>query len=179
MHCTFCGLNGATMAFRSKTPSRVLEELEHLQARHGARMVSVVDDILDMSFFRSVLPRIAEAGLGLEMFWEVKANLTVEQVRLLRDAGVTMIVVLVALGERLPSWKAIADTPWWAWSGSRWCRSSWFPDQAGCCPSPYRPRPSRRWCRNSRWRGHPRLRYRRHTETTPERRRGGAGGGTS
>ena len=29
----------------------------------------------------------------------------------------TMIVVLVALGERLPSWKAIADTPWWAWSG--------------------------------------------------------------
>ena len=29
----------------------------------------------------------------------------------------TMIVVLIALGERLPSWKAIADTPWWAWSG--------------------------------------------------------------
>ena len=30
---------------------------------------------------------------------------------------VTMIVVLFALGERLPSWKAVADTPWWAWSG--------------------------------------------------------------
>ena len=29
----------------------------------------------------------------------------------------TMIVVLIALGEKLPSWKAIADTPWWAWSG--------------------------------------------------------------
>jgi bacterial/archaeal transporter family-2 protein len=29
----------------------------------------------------------------------------------------TMIVVLFALGERLPSWKAVADTPWWAWSG--------------------------------------------------------------
>ena len=29
----------------------------------------------------------------------------------------TMIVVLIALGERLPSWKVMADTPWWAWSG--------------------------------------------------------------
>ena len=26
----------------------------------------------------------------------------------------TMIVVLFALGERLPTWKAVADTPWWA-----------------------------------------------------------------
>ena len=30
---------------------------------------------------------------------------------------VTMIVVLLALGERLPSWKAVAATPWWTWSG--------------------------------------------------------------
>jgi transporter family-2 protein len=29
----------------------------------------------------------------------------------------TMIVVLLALGERLPSWQAVANTPWWTWSG--------------------------------------------------------------
>jgi len=29
----------------------------------------------------------------------------------------TMIVVLFALGERLPSWRAMANAPWWAWSG--------------------------------------------------------------
>ena len=29
----------------------------------------------------------------------------------------TMIVVLLVLGEHLPSWKAVANTPWWAWSG--------------------------------------------------------------
>ena len=29
----------------------------------------------------------------------------------------TMIVVVFALGERLPSWKTIAEMPWWAWSG--------------------------------------------------------------
>jgi transporter family-2 protein len=29
----------------------------------------------------------------------------------------TMIVVLCALGEHLPSWRAMANTPWWAWGG--------------------------------------------------------------
>ena len=29
----------------------------------------------------------------------------------------TMIAVLLVLGEHLPSWKAVANTPWWAWSG--------------------------------------------------------------
>jgi bacterial/archaeal transporter family-2 protein len=29
----------------------------------------------------------------------------------------TMIAVLFALGEQLPSWRAVANTPWWAWSG--------------------------------------------------------------
>ena len=29
----------------------------------------------------------------------------------------TMIVAVLALGERAPSWKVVADVPWWAWSG--------------------------------------------------------------
>ena len=29
----------------------------------------------------------------------------------------TMIVVVIALGEHLPPWKAMASAPWWAWSG--------------------------------------------------------------
>ena len=29
----------------------------------------------------------------------------------------TMMVVLVVLREQLPSWKLVAATPWWAWSG--------------------------------------------------------------
>ena len=29
----------------------------------------------------------------------------------------TMIIVLFVLGERLPSWKVLGDTPGWAWSG--------------------------------------------------------------
>src|SRR3954464_13214697 len=29
----------------------------------------------------------------------------------------TMMVVLLVLGEHIPSWKAVAQTPWWAWTG--------------------------------------------------------------
>jgi len=29
----------------------------------------------------------------------------------------TMIVVVISLGEPVPSWIAIANTPWWAWTG--------------------------------------------------------------
>jgi ribosomal peptide maturation radical SAM protein 1 len=87
-HCTFCGLNGGTMAFRSKGAGRVLSELHHLVERHGITQISFVDNILDMRYFRSVLPRIAEELPDLHLFYEVKANLSHRQVRALRAAGV-------------------------------------------------------------------------------------------
>lgn len=90
-HCTFCGLNGSTMAFRSKSPDRVLAEIALLRERHGVATFSVVDDILDMRYFRSVLPMLREARLGVDFFWEVKANLTAQHVRQLRAAGVVFI----------------------------------------------------------------------------------------
>jgi ribosomal peptide maturation radical SAM protein 1 len=90
-HCTFCGLNGATMAFRSKSPERVLDEFRGLRDKYGVRSFSVVDDILDMRYFGSVLPKLAEAHMGLDLFWEIKANLGRDQVRQLRDAGVRTV----------------------------------------------------------------------------------------
>jgi bacterial/archaeal transporter family-2 protein len=29
----------------------------------------------------------------------------------------TMVVVLLAMREQMPSWKLVTETPWWAWSG--------------------------------------------------------------
>ncbi|MFI6499022.1 RiPP maturation radical SAM C-methyltransferase [Nonomuraea typhae] len=86
-HCTFCGLNGQTMAFRSKTAERVLAELDELR-RHGVRDVAAVDNILDMRYFATLLPALASAGAPYRLFFEVKANLTAGQVRALAGAGV-------------------------------------------------------------------------------------------
>ncbi len=90
-HCTFCGLNGSTMAFRSKSPARVVDELRYLHERYPTTSASIVDDILDMRYFRSVLPEIAAADLDIDLFWEIKANLTHNQVRQLREARVMIV----------------------------------------------------------------------------------------
>lgn len=90
-HCTFCGLNGGTMAFRSKSPRRALDELEYLADRWQTDMVEAVDNILDMKYFNDMLPALGRARRSLQLFYEVKANLSRQHVRLLREAGVYRI----------------------------------------------------------------------------------------
>ena len=90
-HCTFCGLNGTTMAFRSKSPARALAELKALVARHPASDLQVVDNIHDTRYFETLLPELAKEPPSSPVFWETKSSLRKEQVRLLADAGVTRI----------------------------------------------------------------------------------------
>ena len=90
-HCTFCGLNGGTMAFRSKSAERVLDELALLVSRWQTDLVEAVDNILDMRYFNDLLPALARAAWRPRLFFEVKANLTRAQVLTLRDAGVRRI----------------------------------------------------------------------------------------
>ncbi|MFD0008187.1 RiPP maturation radical SAM C-methyltransferase [Streptomyces sp. NPDC127178] len=90
-HCTFCGLNGAVMAFRSKSAERVAAEVHLLRDRHGAERFLVVDNILDMHYFTTLLPQLAAERLGVRFAWETKANLTHDQVCTLAEAGVDHI----------------------------------------------------------------------------------------
>ena len=90
-HCTFCGLNGVSMQYRSKSWQRALDEIIALTTRHRTRKVEMVDNILDMQYFRDLLPELKRRELNLDIFYETKANLRREQVALLREAGVRTI----------------------------------------------------------------------------------------
>jgi ribosomal peptide maturation radical SAM protein 1 len=90
-HCTFCGLNGETMAFRQKSPDRMIVGVKRLLLRYPTRLLWMIDNILPHSYFRTVLPRLAEESLPAEIFYETKSNLNLEQVQLLRRAGVYRI----------------------------------------------------------------------------------------
>lgn len=90
-HCKFCGLNGTAMSFRSKPAEQVLAEIHELERRHGISGFEAVDNILDMSYLRTVLPRLAEEAKPRRLFYEVKANLKREQIRQMRAAGITWI----------------------------------------------------------------------------------------
>jgi ribosomal peptide maturation radical SAM protein 1 len=90
-HCTFCGLNGSTMTYRSKSADRVLEELEHFADRYPGHHVQVVDNIIEMGYFKDLLPRLAERRLRLDLFYETKANLKKDHVRTLAQANIRTI----------------------------------------------------------------------------------------
>lgn len=86
-HCTFCGLNGSSMAFRSKSPERAFEEFLYLHRRHGC-FLQVVDNILDLQYIKTLFPQLAKQKLGIRLFYETKVNVTKEQLRVLKESGV-------------------------------------------------------------------------------------------
>ncbi|MCG8455478.1 MAG: RiPP maturation radical SAM C-methyltransferase [Holophagales bacterium] len=96
-HCTFCGLNGMGMVYRSKSPEAVLAEIRDLCDRHRVREVEFADNILGMESLKTLIPALAAAGNGggggngSHLFFEIKANLSREHLRALSAAGVRWI----------------------------------------------------------------------------------------
>ena len=87
-HCTFCGLNGQGMTYRSKSPERVIDEFSELSQKYGLHKFFVVDNILNLSHLQTVLPQLATLSPPYSIFYETKANLKYEQVQQLAAAGV-------------------------------------------------------------------------------------------
>ena len=90
-HCTFCGLNATAMSFRSKAPERVLNELADQAKRYRSFRFEAIDNIMDMTYLTKLFPVLVENEAGYEFFYEVKASLRREQLKLMAQAGVTHI----------------------------------------------------------------------------------------
>lgn len=93
-HCTFCGLNGSSMTFRSKEPAEVASQLLTLSARYRRTRFEAVDNILDMTYFTTVIPwlkTVRDSGWDISLFYETKANLGRHDLSLLSDAGIHRI----------------------------------------------------------------------------------------
>lgn len=92
-HCTFCGLNGENMTQRTKSSERAMSEFKYLLKTHAGHPVSVVDNILDYNYFKDFIPALIKLRKKKEydLFYEVKANLTKEQLLMLKKSGITII----------------------------------------------------------------------------------------
>ncbi|HZM77196.1 MAG TPA: RiPP maturation radical SAM C-methyltransferase [Candidatus Limnocylindrales bacterium] len=90
-HCTFCGLNGGGMAFRSKPPDRAFDEITQAVKDFGLLDVMLSDNILDPTYVDTLLPRLAALDWDLRIFYEVKSNLKPTDMAALSKAGVTMV----------------------------------------------------------------------------------------
>jgi len=90
-HCTFCGLNGNTMAYRAMSSQRALDQFDILFQYAGAvSHFEAVDNILPKSYLKDVLPFVATPP-GAQLFYEVKADLSEQDVVTLAKARVKRI----------------------------------------------------------------------------------------
>lgn len=90
-HCTFCGLNGSTISYRAMKPELAITTLNAL-FQHEGRCVHLqsVDNILPKSYLTDVLPYV-DTPSTMDLFYEVKADLTEDDFRVLARARVLSI----------------------------------------------------------------------------------------
>lgn len=95
--CSFCGLNATGLEYRRKSAERVLDELLSLERRHGIRSFIAADNIIDLGYFTSLLPLLADLNRArppdqrISLFFETKSNLRKWQIELLPQAGITSL----------------------------------------------------------------------------------------
>jgi len=90
-HCTFCGLNTEGMSYRRKSAERVAHEVSELSARHGVRDLMAADNILDFRGYRDLLPALAALPQRPNLFFEMKANVSRDDVASMAKAGVVWV----------------------------------------------------------------------------------------
>src|SRR4029077_7134134 len=137
--CTFCGLNGTSLSYRSKSPERVLAEGRELEDRYGVSDFEAVDNILDMGYHKTLLPELAAArrppsangprrplsangqSRDRRIFYEIKANVSRAQVAALVDAGVMWVQpgieslhseVLALMDKGIQGWQNVQLLKW-------------------------------------------------------------------
>ena len=90
-HCTFCGLNGSTMAYRSMKPELAIDLISDLfKFSPTVSRLDSVDNILPKNYVQEVLPFINPPE-NMTLFYEVKADLTEHDMEVLSKAGVRAI----------------------------------------------------------------------------------------
>ncbi|MDB5937336.1 MAG: Radical [Massilia sp.] len=89
--CTFCGLNGSNINFRSKAPERIAAEVRDLAERHRILDFIMVDNILDMQYLSTAMPELAALDCDLRIHYEIKSNLSRDALRSLREANVLYV----------------------------------------------------------------------------------------
>jgi magnesium-protoporphyrin IX monomethyl ester (oxidative) cyclase len=90
-HCTFCGLNGSTMHYRSMSPARAIVQFEQLfkYAPDVTELFSV-DNILPREYYTSVLPHL-DTPPTMRIFYELKVGLSEQDFEALAKARVLKI----------------------------------------------------------------------------------------
>jgi ribosomal peptide maturation radical SAM protein 1 len=90
-HCTFCGLNGLTMNYRSMRPEKAIEQITSLfKYSTDSSHFMCIDNIMPTNYPVEVFPHL-KTPPGISIFYEVKADLTADEMQALSGARVKLI----------------------------------------------------------------------------------------
>ncbi len=90
-HCTFCGLNGLTLNYRSMNAKNAIQIIQSLfKYSDRCRSFECVDNILPRNYIKDVFP-LLNTPPDTFLFYEVKSSLNEDDMRQLSEAGVKTI----------------------------------------------------------------------------------------
>ncbi|WP_214106915.1 RiPP maturation radical SAM C-methyltransferase [Acrocarpospora catenulata] len=90
-HCTFCGLNGQNMGYRSMSAENAVRQFERLfEYAPWCTTYSCTDNIMPLEYLTDVLPKL-DPPPGSSIFYEVKVGLDQQDMAEMARAGVTKI----------------------------------------------------------------------------------------
>ncbi|MEV5407893.1 RiPP maturation radical SAM C-methyltransferase [Thermopolyspora sp. NPDC052614] len=90
-HCTFCGLNGLDMGYRTMSPEKALQQFEWLfDFAPWCRTFHGTDNIMPRNYARDVFPKMKPPA-GASLFYEVKVPVADRDMRTMAEAGVSVV----------------------------------------------------------------------------------------
>ncbi len=130
-HCTFCGLNGTSMAYRVKQPDRAFDEFRTLASTWNVDRFFASDNIIHLSYFSTLFPRLIKEGFQFDIQYEMKSQLRRDHLRTLRRSGSTWFQPgIESLSSRVlqlmdKGVKAIANVQTLKWAREMGFRITW------------------------------------------------------
>lgn len=90
-HCVFCGINPDLLHFREKPVERVVSEMVQLSHRYRVVHLTASDYNVSRTHRRNLFARLAGLDLDIECFYEVRADLTKDELAVMKKAGVVKV----------------------------------------------------------------------------------------
>ncbi|MBU1163062.1 MAG: RiPP maturation radical SAM C-methyltransferase [Proteobacteria bacterium] len=100
--CAFCNLNLQWDGYRSKSPSKVVSEVDKLTSKYKTLSVAFTDNALPVKESKEVFTQLKELKKDFRFFSEIRATTTQENLKIMHDAGMSEVQIgIESLSTRL------------------------------------------------------------------------------
>ncbi len=91
--CAFCNLNLQWEGYRTKAPSQVVAEINHLTDKHQTLSVSLVDNVLPRNTSTEVFTKLDRLKKDLRLFAEIRATTSWPELKVMAKAGMQEVQI--------------------------------------------------------------------------------------